>query len=146
LCRKLREGDAPLNPRDFLFARWKGVRTFYEKHRWASWLGQHASITNLYRIVSDYGSSYRRALGVLAGLLIAFALLLPAFGLRMSPDSKVQAVCPCAVPGTPKASVVSWRCAAHHPQRLRQLWGTLKAGSLASLEIATDQKAPAMVP
>jgi len=82
----------------------------------------------------------------LAALLIAFALLLPGFGLRMSPDSKIQAVCPGTAPGTLEASVISWSCAAHHSQRLRALWGTLKAGSLVSLEIATFQKAPALVP
>ena len=135
-----------LNPRNFLLGRVEKVRAFYEKHGWARWLGKHVSITNFYRLLSDYGSSYRRGLAVLAGLLMAFALLLPGLGLRMSPDSKVQAACPGAVPGTPEASVISWRCAAHHPQPLRQLWGALKAGSLASLEIATYQRAPAMAP
>jgi len=128
-----------LNPRNFPFARYAG--SFYKEHRWASWLGKQCSFTNFYRVLSDYGSSYRRALFALLGLLFLFALLLPTFGLRMSPGSPAQ-----AAPGTPEPAEISWRSAWANPPRISQSWGTLRAGLLASIEIATFQKSPARVP
>jgi uncharacterized protein YjbI with pentapeptide repeats len=128
-----------LNPRNFLFARFTG--SFYDKHRWARWLGEQCSFTNLYRALSDYGSSYRRALVALLGLLFLFALLLPTCGLRLPPGSPAQ-----TAPGTPEAAEISWGSALAHPPRMRQCLGTLGAGLLASIEIATFQKSPARGP
>jgi uncharacterized protein YjbI with pentapeptide repeats len=129
-----------LNLYHFPLGHAKGVREFYSRHKWAHRLGESLSATNFYRLLSNYGSSYTRALGALAVLLLIFALLLPVFGLRMSARSGLQFECPGAVAGSPRASTISWSCALGSPQPARQLWRIFGAGVLASLETASFQK------
>ncbi len=62
-----------LDPKNFLFANW--LEAYYERWRWLRWLGENVSVASLYRLTSHYGTSYTRALLVLLGLLILFALL-----------------------------------------------------------------------
>jgi hypothetical protein len=128
------------NPRHFVLARFAPVRRLYASFGWARWLGEQISLTNLYCGLSKYGSSYTRALGVLIGFIILFAVLLPAFGLRMPADSRNQALCPMAVPNSPEAAVISWGCALRHPQRVRQFVHTFNAGLWDAMEVAVFQK------
>jgi len=84
-----------LDPAQFLFA--KRFYKQYEKYRWVRqwdakwpWLrrpGEHLSVTNLYRLASNYGSSYRRAFWVLSALLIAFGLLF-TFAVELTANSE----------------------------------------------------------
>jgi hypothetical protein len=128
------------NPKTFLLAGFPRMQSIYEKYRTPRWFGEKLSVTNMYQLLSNYGSSYTRAFIVLCAILLAFGLLFPVLDLRMSAASAVQAACPLSAPGSPQAATISWSCALAHPQRSRQLWGTLKAGLLASAETATFQK------
>jgi len=105
------------------------------------------AIVTLYKWLSVYGSSYTRALGMLGGFLLAFVLLFPAFGLRMTDPQEAERVqCPVAAPGSPESSVISWGCAMAHAEVGREAWGTFKAGLLAAAETATFQRRPALEP
>jgi len=128
------------NPRHFLLGRLAPVKRLHESFSWARWLGENVSLTSLYCGLSKYGSSYTRALGVLIGFIVLFAVLLPAFGLRMPADSRVQAQCPLAVGGSSEAAVISWGCALRHPQLARQVIHTFDAGLWDALEVAVFQK------
>jgi hypothetical protein len=85
------------------------------------------SILNLYRLASMYGSSYRRALVVLAMLLVSFGVLFPFSGLRMTDEA-----------GGTASAVFNWVLPTHVGSFLR----TLGSGLWASVEIATFQKKP----
>ncbi|MEK7214008.1 MAG: hypothetical protein AAB289_00215, partial [Chloroflexota bacterium] len=147
-----------LDPRNFILGRWDWAREFYERHRAARTLGEWLSVLNLYRLASNYGSSYTRALGLLLCLLLLFALLYPAFGLHMpertaSPPAQTSAGSVSSVypeQGRRVPSVVkqpiSWSQAWQHPERIREVWGTLKAGLWAALEVATFQRNPTVEP
>jgi hypothetical protein len=128
------------NPRHFFFARFDWARNVYAQHSWARRLGETISFTNFYRKLSNYGSSYLRALWVLVGFLILFAFLLPAYGLRMPADSKTQASCSVGIPGTLQATEISWRCALSHPHWARELAHTFNAGFWDAFEVAVFQK------
>jgi uncharacterized protein YjbI with pentapeptide repeats len=134
------------NPRHFLFANRALAKRLYANVGSARWLGENVSLTSFYRLLSNHGSSYGRALGVLAGFILLFAFLLPAFGLRMPSDSKVQAVCPWADPRSPESAIISWRCAFEHPQGGRQLIHTFDAGLWDALEVAAFQKSRTVEP
>ena len=104
-------------------------------------------IVTVYRWLSGYGSSYTRALGMLSGFLLAFALLFPVFGLRMTDPQEAERVqCPVAAPGSPESSVISWGCAMAHAEVGREAWGSFKAGLLAAAETATFQRRPTLEP
>jgi len=109
-------------------------------------LGRWLSVVNLYRLLSNYGSSYTRAVSVLLVFLLLFALLFPAFGLRMSGDSLPKDAYYTAAPASAQTPTISWGLALAHPQRGRELWRTFKAGIWASLEVATFQKDPTVKP
>jgi uncharacterized protein YjbI with pentapeptide repeats len=128
------------NPRHFLFARFEWARDLYAHYSWTRGIGETISFTSFYRWLSNYGSSYVRALCVLAALLVLFAFLLPAFGLRMPADSKTQAMCPTTIPGTPEATVISWHCAMAHPHWVGELAHTFNAGFWDAFEVAVFQK------
>lgn len=134
------------NPRHFLFANRDLAKRLYANVGWARWLGENVSLTSLYRLLSSYGGSYLRALGVLAGFILLFAFFLPAFGLRMPSDSKIQALCPYADAHSPDAAMISWRCAFEHSQRGRQLIHTFDAGVWDALEVAAFQKTRTVEP
>jgi len=134
------------NPRHFLFANRGLAQRLYANVGWARWLGENVSLTSFYRLLSSYGSSYGRALGVLTGLILLFAFLLPAFGLRMPADSRIQALCPYVDPHSPDAAMISWRCAFEHPRRGRQLIHTFNAGIWDALEVAAFQKSRTVEP
>ena len=146
-----------LDPERFAFTAWSGVggnwfwprwrrrvgkraAKAYKEQRWARWMGEHLSVANLYRLLSNYGSSYRRATGALFVLLLSCALLFPLAGLRPAKGSDLKPLCPGAIPGSPEASVISWRCALEHQNVSAQVWGTLKTGLWAALETATFQR------
>jgi uncharacterized protein YjbI with pentapeptide repeats len=128
------------NPRHFFFARFDWARNFYAKHSWARKSGETISIASFYRWLSNYGSSYARAFCVLMALLVLFAVLLPEFGLRMPADSKMQALCPAAIPGSSEAATISWHCAMAHPHWFRELAHTFDAGFWDAFEVAVFQK------
>jgi hypothetical protein len=134
------------NPRHFLLANRDWAKQLYANSPVARWAGENVSLMRLYRLLSGYGSSYRRALGVIAGLIVLFALLLPVFGLQMPADSKVQAVCPFVDPRSPDSAIISWRCAIDHAQRARQLIHTFDAGLWDALEVAVFQKSRTIEP
>jgi uncharacterized protein YjbI with pentapeptide repeats len=128
------------NPRHFFFARFDWARNLYADYSWARRLGETISFTSFYRWLSNYGSSYVRALCVLIALLVLFALLLPAFGLRMPADSKTQALCPGTIPGSSEAFAISWHCASAHPHWVKELAHTFDAGFWDAFEVAVFQK------
>jgi len=84
-----------LDPAKFLFAGRLGP--CYEKWPWLRWVGEHVSVTNLYRLASNYGSSYVRAFGVLALLLLAFALLFTLSGVSPNPSRNAGALAPAGL-------------------------------------------------
>jgi len=84
-----------LDPAKFLFAGRLGP--FYEKWSWLRWLGEHVSVTNLYRLASNYGSSYVHAFGVLILLLFSFALLFTLSGVDPNPNNRAAALAPAGL-------------------------------------------------
>lgn len=76
-----------LDPAKFLFA--KRLSRYYEKWAWLRWVGEQVSVTNLYRLASNYGSSYQRALAVLGGGLLVFGLLFSFVGLAQNVGKSV---------------------------------------------------------
>jgi uncharacterized protein YjbI with pentapeptide repeats len=119
--------------------RWAGERErkVYAKSRRARWLAQHLSALYLYRLLSVYGSSYTRAFWVLVSLVLLFALLFPAAGLRMAGPSAYK---PALAAASAASTKISWRGALAHPDRGAQLWGTFKSGLAAAFEVATFQR------
>lgn len=101
-------------------------------------LGRWLSATNLYRLLSNYGSSYARAFFCLLLFLVLFALLFPAFGLI--PSNAPQAGTSAREP------TISWTRALARPHRTRELWSTFEDGFWASIEAATFQKNPTLKP
>ena len=97
-----------LDPKNFLFPK---------KWRWLRWLGENISAAGLYRWTSRYGTSYTRALLVLFGLLVIFALL---FALPWSAIQREK-------PSLP-------------PQPFLRVLHRLGAGLFHSLEVATFQR------
>jgi len=135
-----------LNPRNFILGRKEEIAVFYMNNSVARWFGERLSVANLYRLLSIYGSSYKRALAVLIVFLLAFALSFSVSGLRPAKESDLKPQCSSAVPGSPEAAVISWGCAAAHPNLARELWGTFKSGAWASIETATFQRARVVEP
>ena len=135
-----------LNPRNFLLGRAEPFMGLYEKYLWAQKVGEWVSVHNAYRLLSIYGSSYTRALAVLFGLLLLCALLFPAFGLRMTENSRPQGVQTSTVAFCPQEASISWRRAWVNDERARELWRTFKAGVCAALEVATFQRRPTVEP
>ena len=121
------------DPRHFLWVRW--LRYSCRRHRWAQWLGENLSVVNLYRVLRNYGTSYRRAFGWLAALaLLLFPFLFGLFGLRRT-DAQVTA-----------SSTISWQAAWSSAARPHQLWQTYKAALEATLERATLLRNPYWIP
>jgi hypothetical protein len=135
-----------LAPRNFLLGRREPFRRLYEKYLWARKVGGWISVVNAYRLLSIYGSSYTRALAVLFGLLLLCALLFPAFGLRMTENSRPQGVQTSTVAFCPQEASISWCRAWVNDERARELWRTFKAGAWAALEVATFQRRPTVEP
>jgi hypothetical protein len=104
------------------------------------------SVVNLYRLLSKYGSSYTRAFGALVVFLMLFALLFPAFGLRMAGDSYFFPGGQTGAPFSAQVPTISWGLALTNPQRNQELWRTFKTGIWASLEVATFQRDPSLKP
>ncbi|HXL22644.1 MAG TPA: pentapeptide repeat-containing protein [Candidatus Dormibacteraeota bacterium] len=71
------------NPHLFVFANRYWANRLYANFGWARWLGEYVSLTNFYGLLSRYGSSYKRALAVLAALLL------------LSPFFSPRSVCAC---------------------------------------------------
>ncbi len=134
------------NPRYFPLARFDWARNFYARYSWARRFGENITFTGFYRWLSNYGSSYGRAFGILAAFLILFALLLPWFGLRMSADLKAQASGPSTDPGSSEASVISWKCAMTHPHPFKELTHTFDAGFWDAFEVAAFQRNRTIAP
>lgn len=124
------------NPRHFILAGRLVSERFYERHRWARWLGQNISVLNLYRLLSSYGSSYFRAFGCLAGFaLLFFPCLFGLFGLRRTD-----------LPLT-TSPTISWQASLNEEGRpYDELWQTYKTALLATLETATLQRNPYVIP
>lgn len=135
-----------LDPRNFLFGHREAARKVYEKYRMVRKLGEWVSVANAYRLLSNYGSSYTRALGVLGIILLAFALLFPAVGLRMTANPELAELETNTVALCPKEAPISWCRAWTHEEPARELWGTFKAGLLAVAEVVTFQRRPAVEP
>ena len=134
------------DPRYFYFARYKRVLNFYIKHPRASWVIRQLSLTSLYKLLSNYGSSYKRALACLLGFLLLFAALSPCFGLRMAGHVKSRAEPPGAPVYSAEGNAFSWQTAWRHSARSRELWRTAKAGFWAAAEVAAFQKYPTVEP
>ena len=135
-----------LNPHKFLLASWKNVFELYAKHRWAYFLGANLSIANLYRLLSNYGSSYTRALFMLAILLLTIAILFPAAGLRPAEQQvAVPQGAPVGIPST-SSPIISWCSAWRSPQRGEKMFETFKAGVLMTAEVSTFQRQSKMLP
>ena len=66
-------------------------RKLYKRYPWARSLGEQISVVNFYRLLSNYGSSYTRALEVLAMLVFLFGVLfaLPWAGLEAAASGTV---------------------------------------------------------
>ncbi|MEK9142886.1 MAG: hypothetical protein AAB308_17670 [Nitrospirota bacterium] len=80
------------DPSHFLFSKW--LRPYYERCSWLRRLGEQVSVTNLYRLASNYGSSYVLAFWVLLLLLIVFALLLTLAGVTCTlvPEGLIHSI------------------------------------------------------
>jgi len=130
-----------INPHKYPLLARKRNQSVHHFHGWLPrWLSEHLSFTYLYRLLSLYGASYRRALAWLAVLLLAFAVIFPIFGLRPAKGSDLKPQCPTAAPSSPEASHISWRCALAHENVSAEFWGTFKTGLWASVEAATFQR------
>ncbi len=137
------------NPRNFLFGRKERASDFHRKHRWASWLGEHFSALYLYRVLSLYGASYRRALG---WLFIFFLLLFPAlFGLSgIRPAGSPSGRPTLRTVVSPREPVTSWSTAkrdaavTHDP--VAEWLYVYRSALLLSLEVATFQREKSFEP
>jgi hypothetical protein len=129
-----------LNPANFLLARWPPAKKFYENHMWARKLGEWFSVLNLYRLLSKYGSSYTRALGVLGVMFLALVLLFPWLGLRMAESASAEPAATRASVICPDEAPISWCRAWNHDDRATELWRTFRSGVLTVAEVATFQR------
>nr|MBI3613418.1 pentapeptide repeat-containing protein [Nitrospirota bacterium] len=84
-----------LDPAHFLFAR--ELRPYYEKWSWLRRLGEQVSVANLYRLASNYGTSYIRAFWVLILLLLGFALLFTLSGVSPNPSRNAGPLAPAGL-------------------------------------------------
>jgi len=109
------------DPAQFLFAQRLGPH--YQRWNRLRWLGEHVSVVNLYRLASNYGSSYRRALMALGVLIFAFGLVFSSSEIRPNPEFK------------PKP-----------PDELTTHIKALRAGFVHALGIATFRRQPLYVP
>jgi uncharacterized protein YjbI with pentapeptide repeats len=90
----------------------------------------------MYGLMSQYGSSYTRALMWLLAFIMLFGLLFPVAGLRVT-----NSPAPSGLTST-ASSVFYWPC----PTKKSAFLKTATAGFWASLGVATFQKAPAYEP
>jgi uncharacterized protein YjbI with pentapeptide repeats len=87
----------------------------------------------MYGLMSQYGSSYTRALTWLVAFIVLFGLLLPFAGVRLNAATSAN---------PPAADVFRWP----RPTKKTDLLKTAVAGFWASLAVATFQKSPAYEP
>jgi uncharacterized protein YjbI with pentapeptide repeats len=120
------------DPRNFLFSRYAWVLKLYETRRLARWFGENVSVLSAYRFLSNYGSSYRRALVVLFCILILFSILLPFAGLQKPVDP----------PDSPVTQPFYWSLSADTGDQLR----TLAAGWWTAIDTAAFQRRPVFEP
>ena len=79
------------DPDRFIFANQLG--SHYKRLAWLRrWVGEPVSVVGIYRLVSLYGTSYRRALVVLGLLLLAFGVLFSVIGIAPV-ETGVEARC-----------------------------------------------------
>ena len=131
---------------NFLFGRIVKVRAVYKKFPPARKLGEWVSVLNVYRLSSNYGSSYTRALSVLGVMMLVFALLFPLFGLRTAEPSPSVGLQTSSTTFCPEAASISWCKAWVNKDRVSKLWGTFKGGVLATAEVASFQRRPTLEP
>lgn len=134
------------DPRYSYLARQKQVLKFYLRHTGATWLIQQFSLTNLYRVLSNYGSSYKRALAWLLAFLLLFAVVFPCFGLRMRDLRHSRGEVAETAASSTLTDTFSWQAAWRHPARGRELLRTAEAGFWTAVEVATFAKSPTMEP
>jgi hypothetical protein len=132
------------DPERFLFAG-KGTEEKIYSTRFRRWLGEHLSLTWLYRCLSLYGSSYRRAgVWLIALVLLIFPAFYGACGLALRGAGKAGAEQQPKTALEPHLPVVSWAEAG----RVGRANGSLLTEScfvywnvlLFSLETATFQR------
>jgi hypothetical protein len=92
-------------------------------------VAERASALNLYRVLSNYGSSYRRAFGWLVFYVMFSAVLYSAAGLRLSVRGASRDSGPFAGAGSTNAQ----EFAPTH---------SFSAGVLESFEVATFERFP----
>jgi uncharacterized protein YjbI with pentapeptide repeats len=134
-----------LDPRNFLFGRNMTIKNVYETSGVARRLGGWMSLINAYRVLSNYGSSYTQALGMLGVLLLTFACFFPVFGLHMARAGVPPMIAVDSPAFCPELASVSWCRAWAHEDRSREMWKTFKAGFWAALEVATFQRRTTVV-
>ncbi len=111
------------NPDRFLFAEW--LKPVYELFpRLRTCIGEKASIVGIYWLSSLYGTSYQRAIGVLAFLLVAFGLCFSTI-VDICPKSTTDGIATCGD---------------------SNVFDELGSGLLHSLEVATLQRTPLYEP
>jgi len=72
-----------LDPRHLFVGRFRRVESFYRRHRFLRSAMSCCSVLNLYRVLSNYGSSYLQAAAILVAMFILFTVLYPLLGLQM---------------------------------------------------------------
>jgi hypothetical protein len=134
------------DPRHLLGGRFRGIDSFYRRHGKLRSLMSRFSILNLYRILSNYGSSYLQAGSVFLGFLILFAISYPALGIRMSPNrdlgkaSQQQMATPAKV--NDEAQVFFWSSANTTGDAI-DIFG---AGLWTAIDQFTFRKSPTVEP
>jgi uncharacterized protein YjbI with pentapeptide repeats len=133
-----------MDTRSFLIGTWGTARKFYESHPRARRVAAAFTVLSLYKLLSKYGSSYARALGVLGLMFVFLVLSFPLVGLRKADDSipltaNAPLVCPDEAP-------ISWCQAWTHDDRAPELWRTFKSGMLVVAEVAKFQGKPTLEP
>jgi uncharacterized protein YjbI with pentapeptide repeats len=129
-----------LAPGQFVFPR-LGQR-LYVRHAWARWVGSHLSFVYLYRLLSNYGSSYSRALIWLAIFVLFFGVLFPFLGLQMSETRQKAHGGVLTADESSTSEVFYWK----GNRRAMDFGKTLSAGIWTSIDSATFHKSSTVEP
>jgi len=133
------------DPRHLLFGRFRRVRSFYQRHKLARSVMSCCSVLNLYRVLSNYGSSYLQAFFILIAMFIFFTISYPALGLQMhssitaqSSQSQVTATQSTAT----STAMFTWN-SANSATDILKIFG---AGLWATVDQFTFRKSPTVEP